>query len=118
MSDLSIDRQAPARIQRSRAMGWRMPLGAVSVTRPGPWGNPFPVSDLLPPAASVERFREWLADSTGEDFPEARRWMLANLHQLRGKTLACWCKEGSPCHAEVLLALANQPEAARREVEQ
>lgn len=28
---------------------------------------------------------------------------------LRGKNLACWCKPGAPCHADVLLELANAP---------
>jgi hypothetical protein len=28
--------------------------------------------------------------------------------QLRGKNLACWCKLGDPCHADVLLELANE----------
>jgi hypothetical protein len=27
--------------------------------------------------------------------------------ELRGKDLACWCKPGEPCHADVLLELAN-----------
>ncbi len=27
---------------------------------------------------------------------------------LRGKNLACWCKPGAPCHADVLLAMANR----------
>jgi hypothetical protein len=27
--------------------------------------------------------------------------------KLGGKTLVCWCPEGSPCHADVLLELAN-----------
>jgi hypothetical protein len=26
---------------------------------------------------------------------------------LRGKNLACWCPTGAPCHADVLLELAN-----------
>lgn len=26
---------------------------------------------------------------------------------LRGKNLACWCKPGEPCHADVLLEIAN-----------
>lgn len=30
------------------------------------------------------------------------------LTQLRGKNLACWCKLGEPCHADVLLELANK----------
>jgi len=28
--------------------------------------------------------------------------------ELGGKDLACWCKPGQPCHAEVLLRLANE----------
>lgn len=31
------------------------------------------------------------------------------LLQLRGKNLACWCPIGAPCHADVLLELANAP---------
>jgi len=26
---------------------------------------------------------------------------------LRGMDLACWCKPGDPCHADVLLEMAN-----------
>ena len=26
---------------------------------------------------------------------------------LRGKNLACWCAQGQPCHADVLLEIAN-----------
>lgn len=38
------------------------------------------------------------------------RLMKANpwdVEELRGKNLACWCKPGTPCHADVLLRLAN-----------
>jgi len=27
---------------------------------------------------------------------------------LRGKNLGCWCKPGTPCHADVLLEVANR----------
>jgi hypothetical protein len=27
--------------------------------------------------------------------------------KLKGKDLVCWCKLGAPCHADVLLAVAN-----------
>lgn len=40
-----------------------------------------------------------------------RKLILANLDQLRGHDLACWCKPGEPCHADVLLRLANGGEA-------
>jgi hypothetical protein len=37
-----------------------------------------------------------------------RQVILNRLPELRGKNLACWCKPGSPCHADVLLDLANK----------
>jgi hypothetical protein len=27
--------------------------------------------------------------------------------ELNGRDLICWCKAGAPCHADVLLAIAN-----------
>jgi len=30
--------------------------------------------------------------------------------ELRGKNLACWCPIGEPCHADVLLEIANKAE--------
>ena len=34
--------------------------------------------------------------------------ILKSLPELRGKDLACWCKEGAECHADILLKLANR----------
>lgn len=42
-----------------------------------------------------------------------RMRMLQGLPTLRGHNLACWCKPGMPCHADVLLELANQGDASR-----
>ena len=36
-----------------------------------------------------------------------------HLHELKGKNLACWCKPGEPCHADVLIALANEADEPR-----
>ncbi len=39
-----------------------------------------------------------------------RQWVCvgrAHLSELRGKDLVCWCREGSPCHGDVLLELAD-----------
>jgi hypothetical protein len=38
------------------------------------------------------------------------RWMTAqrpDVSELRGENLACWCKPGAPCHADILLHWAN-----------
>ena len=38
----------------------------------------------------------------------AERFDAAALHRdLAGRDLACWCKPDQPCHADVLLELAN-----------
>lgn len=38
-----------------------------------------------------------------------RSKLVAALPRLRGKNLACWCALDQPCHADVLLELANGP---------
>ena len=93
----------PERIQLSRRKGWRMPENTVSVARPTKWGNPFRVGDATIPTTkeAVRRFRHWIADRmvVGPPPPDPS--------ELRGKNLACWCRLGTPCHADVLLELAN-----------
>lgn len=36
-----------------------------------------------------------------------RHFRKLNLSELKNKNLACWCKPDEPCHADVLLRLAN-----------
>jgi hypothetical protein len=102
----------PHRVQRKRSKGWKMPANTVSVCRPGKWGNPFSIGK---PADNVPvPFRGRIAHDAGEAV-ELYRSMLAqyglpsdcDLSELRGKNLACWCRIGAPCHADVLLDLAN-----------
>ena len=105
----------PQRIQRRRTPGWRMPEGAVYVERPTMWGNPWSVGTLrpeplLPLTAEqvVRRFERWLTLRVAAPFHGVERARILNsLHQLRGKDLACWCGLDQPCHADVLLRLAN-----------
>jgi hypothetical protein len=99
----------PQRVQLKRLKGWRMPENTVKVTRPGPWGNPFVIGDEgIPDAAeAVRRYREWWKLLPRMQ-PGMRLWVLNHrLPELRGKNLACWCKPGEPCHADVLLEIAN-----------
>jgi hypothetical protein len=98
----------PTRIQLSRRKGYHKPDGAVKVDRSTAFGNPFrPI--LISPEACVRSFRSWLLDDSGRLGHEERRAkLLARLPELRGKDLACWCKPGAACHADVLLELANE----------
>lgn len=78
------------RIQRSRALGWRMPSNTISCSRPGTYGNPFPFGPdcvLKTAKESVDAFRH-SAESAMRQIPESRRM----LEKLRGHNLACWCK--------------------------
>jgi hypothetical protein len=110
----------PNRIQRQRTAGWRMPEGAVYVGRPTKWGNPF-----IGPGA-VDAYRRWIETGwrtligvTGPDDLEVehvkgwetlpRTELLKFIGDLRGKDLCCWCSLDKPCHADVLLELANAP---------
>ena len=113
----------PSRIQRRRVKGWKMPPDTVSVTRPGRFGNPFTPAGCREAGYSgtdeairqrcVEAFRVWLGPHWREvwqsqESEQRRKILLDHLRHLRGQNLACWCPIGSPCHADVLLELANQ----------
>lgn len=111
----------PERVQRKRTKGWRMPPNTVYVGRPGRWGNPFN-STAYSAEDSVALYRTAvmgampIAYAAGlvrnvriMEFATAKVDRLAALplHELRGKNLACWCPLDQPCHADVLLELAN-----------
>lgn len=116
----------PQRIQRRRAKGWRMPDGAVYVGRPGGWGNPFRMGECYKRVlvGDVETYSVQIGRNvdgyerivTRQQAVEWYRWYLSlhdaswlanHLKPLRGKNLACWCPLDQPCHADVLLEIAN-----------
>lgn len=82
-----------------------MPQGTVYVGRGSKWGNPFPFDHqrYLGKAWAVDAYAQWLRTSL-----KGLALVREHLHELRGKNLACWCKPGELCHADLLLALANQ----------
>ena len=87
-----------------------MPEGAVYVGRPTKWGNPFkiiPGSISRATAADVTELFQEVAENPDYQGPEFRR-VMEGIHELRGKDLACWCPLDQPCHADVLLELANK----------
>jgi hypothetical protein len=111
----------------SRQHPWRADSpDAVIVARPSKWGNPF---------RAVKRGGEWIVlDDNGVDYPTLYGTHAAALRQsvalfewdltvpiassitvdevrsaLAGRDLACWCPLDQPCHADVLLEIANRP---------
>lgn len=112
-----LPRPKPTRIQRRRVKGWRMPPNTVSVCRPGKWGNPFHVADVLDlydgdkekaAADCVRSYRRWIEEGTNYQSDDAPPSIELIRSELRGKNLACFCPLGSHCHADVLLELANR----------
>lgn len=103
--------RAPKRIQRKRTKGWTMPEGAVYVGRPTKWGNPFrlwdghtmPPNGYIDPERAVSAYRNLLEDEELTDVS----FINDIQRELRGKDLACWCPLDQPCHADVLLEIAN-----------
>ena len=90
----------PKRIQRKRTKGWRMPENTIYVGRPTKFGNPFNWK-TMGRAEAVRKYRLWI-QRLAYDYRNA-----PNPLELRGKSLACWCPLDQPCHADVLLELAN-----------
>ncbi|WP_220151077.1 DUF4326 domain-containing protein [Microbacterium sp. H6] len=126
-----MERMTPRRVQLSRRRGYRKPEGAVVVARPSRWGNPFavgqdreivlfPDSRWVPPLGgtvtprdrreAVELYRLSVLGKDGRVvFHSPSTPDVADIvRELGGKDLACWCPLAQPCHADVLLAIANE----------
>jgi hypothetical protein len=78
-----------------------MPENAVSVTRPGKWGNPFKIGDpgLKTIKDVLECYRNYITMHIKDG--------ALDISELKGKDLACWCKEGEDCHGSILLEIVN-----------
>lgn len=104
-------------------------LPAVHCARPSSRGNPFKIGDICDFGNGkftigsrlhaqtmyrdhVIRFHLQIAayakrqPTPGRGGIAAQKWV-ADLLALRGNNLACWCPLNEPCHADLLLRLAN-----------
>lgn len=95
--------ERPQRVQLHRRKGWRMPPNTAKVDRTTRYGNPYQAGkdgdgDR---AHLVGLYRAYLAR------PEQSALVDDIRTALRGKNLACWCPLDEPCHADVLIEIAN-----------
>ena len=101
----------PVRIQRKRTKDWRMQteskalngLYAVYVGRPTKWGNPFRIGRDGTAKECVDKYRTLIA---GNRWTSPNEWEIRG--KLRGRNLVCFCPLDQPCHADILLELANK----------
>lgn len=120
----------PHRVQQRRTRGWRKPENTVGVARPSRYGNPFRVGEravindatgvivdnskrqsmiVRDRAHAVALYRDavyghiWVAEPSYPFIPRRHE-----VERLRGKNLMCFCPLDEPCHADVLLEIANR----------
>jgi len=125
----------PVRLQLSRKKGFNLQahsrsvngLDAVSVARGSMWGNPYRVGQREYISQAQARRWGWTLPCTlshcHTNAEAVRRFSRTLRHvyeqetdcrtknrireNLKGKNLACWCPLDQPCHADVLLEIAN-----------
>lgn len=115
------DSVKPVRVQLSRGKGWKMPPNTVKVDRTTKWGNPCIVGKHGTREECVRFFAFALAGSIvlghkpdadgvylADKLLAYRKMARRDRRFLRGKNLACWCPIDKPCHADVLLEIANR----------
>lgn len=107
----------PHRIKMQRRAGFRLPPNTVLVARPTKYGNPFVVgkgfqlhpiehaaANLVRGTVHTQQQACWLYLTWLAVQPDRMREFR---EELKGKNLACYCELDEPCHADILLQLAN-----------
>lgn len=69
----------------------------IRIDRQTKWGNPFIIGRDGTREDVVNKYREYILGN---------KKLTADLHELKGKTLGCWCAPQA-CHGDVLEELAN-----------
>jgi len=81
----------------------------ILIDRTTKWGNPFTHLSIEDTKAqfqvntrkeAIELYRKWITEGDGKH-------LLNDLHELKDKTLGCWCKPDS-CHGDVLAELVDE----------
>jgi len=75
----------------------------VYIGRPTKWGNPFThIQDgrtlakyvVSSREEAIKSYQDWITTGEGS-------YLLKDLHELKDKTLGCWCHP-KPCHGDIL----------------
>lgn len=63
------------------------------------WANPFVIGKDGNRAECIEKYRDWI---------NSQPQLLADLHELEGKVLGCWCKPDKSCHGDILVEMIQK----------
>ena len=112
----------PVRIQRKRTSGFSMQqesrringLECVYVGRPTKYGNPYIPNEICFCPMRKEKILCGSQAHCVDLFEELVCWQMKEhlltaeyISDISGKNLACFCPLDQPCHADVLLIIAN-----------
>ena len=102
----------PHRIQMTRDKPWRhLAPDAVIVARGKagePWGNPHPIDVPCPGCGGVRHTRDEAVRLYRVHLDAHPDLVARARDELAGRDLTCWCPLDVPCHADVLLEVANR----------
>lgn len=80
----------------------------IYIGRPSKWGNPFSSKNWASSEfkvnsrkESIEKHKKWITEGDG-------KYLLDDIHELKGKVLGCWCNSNQSCHGDILVELANE----------
>lgn len=90
-----------------KVVNLKMSAYDIFIGRPSKWGNPFSHNEntsaefkVANREEAIEKHKEWIKSQ-----PE----LMDSLHELKGKTLGCYCKP-KKCHGDTLVLLVNAME--------
>lgn len=86
------------RVLNARHVGTTTTADNVYVGRPSKWGNPFKIGRDGNREEVIQKYMDWFCGQ-----PD----LIAQLHELRGKNLVCWCSP-EPCHADFLIEAVQE----------
>lgn len=119
--------EGAVKVDRATVWGnpWRVGMPGVALLprldRGTWWEMEARTAGAIDAAHAVTCYRTWLAGDPllpagltargvavyRSQLGERRAHILSRLPELRGRPLACWCALDAPCHADVLLEMAN-----------
>lgn len=70
----------------------------IYIGRPSKWGNPYSIGKDGTREEVLKKYQKWLKKNYS---------LMQSLHELRGKTLGCWCHP-KPCHGNILKELVEK----------
>lgn len=87
-------------MKQTTVVHWKHSDYDVDIRRPAKWGNPFKIGVDGTRAEVIKKFEDWIREQPH---------LLADIEELRGKRLGCWCAP-KPCHGDVLVKILTERE--------